>query len=599
MARIAVLDRDRCKPKRCSQECLRFCPGVKVGEKTIELDTSTGRPRVSEELCTGCGICVKKCPFKALWVVNLPEELSEECSFAYGANSFRLYRLPAPKEASVLGLIGQNSVGKTTALKILAGRVKPNLGRYANPPDWSEVIEHFRGSELQAYLTKLSRGEVKVAYKPQYVDVIPRYVKGEVEALLRRVDERGELKEVVEALDLKEALSKEVGQLGGGELQRTAIAATLLREVDVYLLDEPSSYLDVEQRMKMAKAVREVARRGKTVVVVEHDLAVLDYLSDYVCLLYGKPGVYGVVSHPYSVRVGINVYLDGYLPDENLRLRREPVRFKVRPEPLERALGPTLVEWGPTSKEVGGFKLEVEAGSLHEGEVVCALGPNGIGKTTFVKLLASSIQLAEGLSVQAGRELRVSHKPQYLTELEFEGQVREVLRREVGSTLDSSWFQVEVAEPLGVVELMERDVDELSGGELQRVAIASRLGVEAELYLLDEPSAYLDVEQRLAMVKAVRKAVELRRAAAIVVEHDLMVADAVADRILLFSGEPGRHGRASEPMGLRRAFNSFLRELDVTFRRDPQTGRARLNKPGSYLDRAQKAAGEYYYEGEG
>jgi len=82
----------------------------------------------------------------------------------------------------------------------------------------------------------------------------------------------------------------------------------------------------------------------------------------------------------------------------------------------------------------------------------------------------------------------------------------------------------------------------------------------------------------------------------VVVEHDVMVADAIADRILLFTGEPGKYGKASEPMGLRKAFNNFLRGLDVTFRRDPHTGRARVNKPGSYLDRAQKAAGEYYYE---
>ncbi|RLF07675.1 MAG: ribosome biogenesis/translation initiation ATPase RLI, partial [Thermoprotei archaeon] len=382
MVRIAVLDKDRCKPSKCNHECLRFCPGVKIGEKTIELDPSTGRPRVSEELCTGCGICVKKCPFKALWIVNLPQELGEECSFTYGPNAFRLYRLPVPKEGSVLGLIGQNGVGKSTALRILAGELKPNLGRYAEPPSWEEVIDHYKGSELQAYLLKLSRKEVKVVHKPQYVDAIPKYVKGRVGDLLNRVDERGELKEVVEELDLREALDKEIQQLSGGELQRVAIAAALLREADVYLFDEPSSYLDIKQRMKAARAVRRAAERGEVVVVVEHDLAVLDYLSDYVCVLYGKPGVYGVVSHPYSVRVGINVYLDGYLPDENLRLRREPVRFRVRPEPLERALGPRLVEWGSMKKELNGFRLEAEAGALHEGEVVCALGPNGIGKTT-------------------------------------------------------------------------------------------------------------------------------------------------------------------------------------------------------------------------
>ncbi|MCX8204560.1 MAG: ribosome biogenesis/translation initiation ATPase RLI [Candidatus Nezhaarchaeota archaeon] len=592
---MAVLDKDLCKPSRCGQECLRFCPGVKIGEKTVELDPLNNRPVIHEGLCTGCGICVKKCPYGALWVVNLPEELGKECSFSYGVNAFRLYRLPIPRKGSILGLIGQNGVGKTTALRILAGELRPNLGRYDKPPSWREVIDHYKGSELQAYLDKLSKKEVKAVHKPQYVDLIPKYVRGEVRALLSKVDERGSFKEVVETLELEEVLDREVHKLSGGELQRVAIAACLLRDADVYLIDEPSSYLDVRQRIKAARAIRRLTEADKIIVVVEHDLAVLDYLSDYVCILYGKPGVYGVVSHPYSVRLGINLYLDGYLPDENLRLRKEPVRFRARPEPFEKPRGPLLIKWSSMSKSLGGFQLRVKEGEVHEGEVLCALGPNGIGKTTFVKLLAGLIEPDEGCSLRGKGNLRISYKPQYLTDLGYEGKVEEVLEEKVGSTLHSSWFQVEVAEPLGIHELMEKDVSELSGGELQRVAIAACLGMEAELYLVDEASAYLDVEQRLAMAKAVRKSVEIKKAAAIVVEHDVMIADAIADRVLLFSGEPTKLGEALEPMGLRKAFNLFLKKLDVTFRRDPQTGRARVNKPGSYLDRAQKAMGEYYY----
>ncbi len=599
MARIAVLDRDRCKPSKCSQECYRFCPRVRIGDKTITFEDPSGKPRISEELCSGCGICVKKCPFKALWIVNLPEELEGECSFSYGVNAFRLYRLPVPKEGSVLGLIGQNGVGKSTALRILAGELKPNLGLSENPPSWEEVIDRFKGSELQGYLTKLSRRELKAVHKPQYVDKIPKFVKGKVGSLLEKVNERGIIDRAIEELELKEIWERDVSQLSGGELQRVAIAAAILREADIYLFDEPSSYLDVRQRMKAAKFIRSLVSEGKIVVVVEHDLAILDYLSDHICVLYGKPGVYGVISHPYSVRVGINVYLDGYLPDENMRLRTEPVRFRVKPAPMEQKFEVPLIKWGEMSKKLGTFTLKVEGGVLHKGEVACALGPNGIGKTTFVKLLAGSLEPDEGFAPTSLFGLKVSHKPQYLTELPLEGNVETALREVVGSELYSSWFQADVIRPLGVDQLMDRDVEELSGGELQRVAITACLGADSHVYLLDEPSAYLDIEQRLAMVKAVKRVVENRGAVALVVEHDVMVADSLADVIILFSGFPGLEGHAFSPMGLRKAFNSFLKDLDITFRRDPQTGRARVNKPGSYLDRTQKAIGEYYYEPQG
>jgi len=129
MVRIAVIDRDLCKPKECSLECIRFCPLVRTGTKAIEFDEASGRPVIREQLCLGCGICIKKCPFKAISIVNLPEELERYCVHRYGPNGFKLFRLPTPKEGKVLGIIGLNGVGKTTSLMILSGKLQPNLGR--------------------------------------------------------------------------------------------------------------------------------------------------------------------------------------------------------------------------------------------------------------------------------------------------------------------------------------------------------------------------------------------------------------------------------------------------------------------------------------
>ena len=550
-------------------------------------------PIIVESLCVGCGICVKKCPFEALHIVNLPDELEKECTHRFGLNTFKLFRLPVPSQGIVLGLIGQNGIGKTTALKILSGEIKLNLGNFENPPDWPEIITHFRGSTLQEYFQKMSEGKLKVVHKPQYVDKIPKVVSGKVGELLEKVDERGKFKEEIKQLELESILDRTLNVLSGGELQRVAIAATICREADVYLFDEPSSYLDVKQRLEAAKAIRKLVEDEKIVIVAEHDLAVLDYLSDQICIFYGTPGVYGIVSHVHGVREGINIYLQGYIADENIRFRREPIIFHVKPPTISWESGEKLLEWNQMKKSYDGFTLEVEQGEVWRGEVIGILGANGIGKTTFVELLAGIEEPDEGEAVKE-EEITVSYKPQYIS-AEYEGTVEELLRGIAKKEFTSSWYKTEIIQPLTLKPLMERNLSELSGGELQRVAIAACLSREAQLYLLDEPSAYLDVEERLAMARTIRRIVENRNAAAFVVEHDIVAQDFIADRLMVFTGKPGIRGLARKPTDLRDGMNMFLKEMQVTFRRDPTTKRPRVNKEGSKLDRHQKAIGEYYY----
>jgi ATP-binding cassette subfamily E protein 1 len=586
MPRIAVVDRDRCHPKKCALECQRYCPGVRTGDETIVLEERTLRPIISEELCSGCGICVHKCPFKAISIINLPKELEGKCVHRYGPNGFALYGLPIPRAGSVTGMVGQNGIGKTTALEILAGKLKPNLGR-SRPASARELNEFFRGSELQAYFAKI--GETKVVYKPQAVDKLPIAVRGKVEKLLEKVDERGVAKKLVEELQLGEVLDREIGHLSGGELQSVAIAAAAAREADVYYFDEPSSHLDVCQRLNAARVIRSLAHQKKAVLVVEHDLATLDYMCDYVHVTYGAPGAYGVISGSRGVRVGINAYLEGYLREENLRFRKEQILFEARPPIKSRAAGKTFLSYCHLTKRFRGFELEVQAGEVHRGEVIGVVGPNGIGKTTFVRMLAGEVKPTSG---EVDLRLSISHKPQY-PRAEFEGTVESWLRSTLGE-LDRA-LDVEVLQPLEVKPLMEKELAALSGGELQRVAIAACLGRKADLYLLDEPSAYLDVEQRLSMAKVIRRTMEKREAAAFVVDHDVLAIDYISDRLLVFSGEPGKRGRTHGPLEMREGMNLFLREVGVTFRRDPQTGRARANKPESSLDREQKEKGEYFY----
>lgn len=591
MGRLAVLDRERCKPKDCGLPCVKYCPEVRNRVEAIKLDESGKAVEVSENLCIGCGICVKKCPFKALSVVNLPQELDAECSHRYGVNAFKLFRLPTPMDGAVTGLIGRNGVGKSTALKILSGEIKPNLGRFTDPPEWEEVIRAYRGSTLQNYFTALSEGRLKVVSKPQHIDLIPRYVSEEVSELLSRIDERGALTWVKRALSLDEVWNRSTNVLSGGELQRVAVAAALCRSADVYIFDEPSSHLDVHQRLMVARAIRTLVKEGKTVLLAEHDLALLDYLSDHICVFYGKPGVYGVASRPHGVRVGVNIYLDGFLPDENMRFRSEPIRFHVKPPRDEGKVGRAL-EWGAMRKSYGGFTLKVKPGRVQGGEVVGVLGPNGIGKTTLVKMLAGLEEPDEGYVPTEG--LKISYKPQYISK-QHQGTVESVLRKAAGPRYEEEGVRSRVLSSLNLIDFLDRDVESLSGGELQRVAIAACLFRDADVYFLDEPSAYLDVEERLGMTRLVRDVVEEREAFAFVVEHDLIAQDFVADKLMVFTGRPGVEGCANPPADLRSGMNVFLAEMDVTFRRDLSSGRPRVNKPDSRMDRLQKEVGEYYY----
>ncbi len=600
MVRIAVVDRDYCKPSKCNHECIRFCPINRTSKvkKAIMLAEDGKHVVIDEEVCVGCGICVKKCPFNALFIVNLPDELEKMVVHRYGENMFKLYNLPIPKLGNILGVIGRNGSGKTTSIKILSGLLKPNLGRYDNPPEWDEVIRLFRGTELQNYLKKIAYGELKSVVKIQYIGYVRKALKGRVKDLLQKADERGLYRDVVDKLNLQKILGRKISELSGGELQKFLTAAVIVKEADAYFFDEPCSYLDVRERIRVAEAIRElIDYRKKYVIIVEHDLMILDYISDYVSIIYGEPGVYGIVSKPYGVRAGINHYLDGYLPSENVRIRPEPIKFYVR---ITDKITPTeeypILKWTKIIKtyKSSGFKLVVEEGEAYPGMVVGIVGPNGIGKTTFLNILNNKIKADEGevlISVE-----KISVKPQEVTpEMFSEETVAANLRQASPDTINpTTWIYAELIRKLGLNKMFERYVNELSGGELQKLAVAIALAREADLYLLDEPSAYLDVEERITIARIIRRIIEEKRKTAFVVEHDLMLQNYISDKIMVFTGKPGVEGYASKLLDNREGFNKLLAELNITVRKDPHSGRPRVNKPGSYLDRIQKSSGKYY-----
>jgi ATP-binding cassette subfamily E protein 1 len=604
---IAVVDLDRCQPDRCNYECANYCPPNRTGKDCIvtrgerydEDEPYDGGPDqiwISEEICLGesCGICVEKCPFDAIEIINLPSELDDEPIHRYGENAFGLYGLPVPEPGGVTGVLGPNGIGKSTAVRMLAGEMVPNRGDHQTEPTWEAVLERVRGTELQTYVERIADGELSVARKPQYVDQIPDQFDGKTRELLATTDERGVLDETIDRLGIRPVMDQHIDSISGGELQRVALAATLARDAEFYFFDEITPYLDIGQRMTAARLVRELAAdEDRAVMVVEHDLAILDLLADTLHVTYGEPGAYGVVTDPKSVRNGINEYLSGYLDNENMRIRQEAIEFEEH-APRQSTSGRSLLEYPALSKSYGEgeFSLDVEPGTIYESEVLGVVGPNGIGKSTLAKLFAGQLSPDEG-TIET--ELEVAYKPQYI---EIDQPMRvDAFLSSVTEEFGTSYWDTEVARPLQLNRLMEQQLTDLSGGERQRVAIAATISEDADLYLLDEPSAHLDVEQRVRATTAIRRYAEHNDATVMVIDHDIYMIDLLSDRLLVFDGEPADHGHAGQPMGMRAGMNDFLADLDITFRRDERTGRPRINKPGSQLDSQQKREGEYYYTG--
>eukprot|EP00899_Mesostigma_viride_P010126 jgi/Mesvir1/19114/Mv12857-RA.1 len=595
LTRIAIVSSDRCKPKKCRQECKKSCPVVKIGKLCIEVSPASKVAWLSEELCIGCGICVKKCPFEAIQIINLPKDLAKDTTHRYGPNTFKLHRLPVPRPGQVLGLVGTNGIGKSTALKVLAGKLKPNLGRFDNPPDWQEILTYFRGSELQNYFTRILEDDLKAIIKPQYVDHIPKAVSGNVQQVIDQKNERDEKQRLLDVLDLNAVLDRNVADLSGGELQRFAIAVVAAQKGDIYMFDEPSSYLDVKQRLNAARVIRSLLAPDRYVIVVEHDLSVLDYLSDFICCLYGKPGAYGVVTLPFSVREGINIFLAGFVPTENLRFRDESLTFKVAETTMDREEAKSFAQYvyPDMKKTQGGFSMTVEGGEFTDSQIVVMLGENGTGKTTFIRMLAGLLKPDDDERTEIP-EFNVSYKPQKISP-KFTGTVRQLLHKKIRDSYMHPQFMSDVMKPMQIDPLMDQEVTNLSGGELQRVALTLALGTPADIYLIDEPSAYLDSEQRIVASKVIKRFILHAKKTAFVVEHDFIMATYLADRVIVYEGTPSISCVARAPQSLLTGMNLFLHNMDITFRRDPTNYRPRINKAESTKDREQKLAGTYYY----
>jgi len=589
--RVAVLDQDLCQPKKCGLECIKYCPVNKSGADCIVLNEEINKAQIDEDICNGCGICVKVCPFDAITIVNLATELATDKIHQYGQNSFRLYKLPTPKKGEVVGLLGRNGMGKSTVINILSGNLKPNLGKYEVPPEWDEVLEYYSGTELKSHFEKIKNGQINASIKPQQVYNVAEMFDGTGKDLLEKYDDRGASNQLIKALSLENSVEQNVKELSGGELQRLAVAVASAKDADFYFFDEPSSYNDIYQRTSVARVIQDLAKIGKSVMVVEHDLMLLDYVSDLIEVLYGVSSAYGIVSNVLSTKVGINVFLDGYLPNENVRFRDKKFTFDVSSTAGQFTEGETMIRYPVLEKKYPNFSVTVEPGQIRKGEVLGIMGANALGKTTMMKMIAGAEKPDSG---SLYKKIKISYKPQYLLN-DIDVDVVSLLKKANEGLIEGSQEEEQIIDPLKIKKLYNKSIKNLSGGELQKVSIAACLLQKVDLYALDEPSAFLDVEDRIAVAKFLQQFTRSFGKSAMVIDHDLQLLDLISDSIVIFQGTSGINGHASSPMPKVDAMNEFLKSLNITFRRDEKSKRPRVNKENSRLDKTQKASSNFYY----
>ena len=590
--RVAVLDKELCQPKKCGLECIKYCPVNKSGADCIILNEETKKAQIDEDICNGCGICVKVCPFDAITIVNLASELSSDKIHQYGINSFRLYKLPTPKKGEVVGLLGRNGMGKSTVVNILSGNLQPNLGNYSEPPQWDDVLKFYKGTELKSHFEEIKNGNIRASIKPQQVHNVVNAFDGTGKELLEKYDERGVSGELIKKLGLINSVEQNLNELSGGELQRLAVAVSASKEADFYFFDEPSSYNDVFQRTGVARVIHSLAELGKSVMVVEHDLTLLDYLSDYIEVLYGVPTAYGIVSNVLSTKVGINAFLDGYLASENVRFRDKKFTFDASTATDEIQQGDIIVSYPKLEKKYPSFSVSIDPGEVRKGDLLGIMGANALGKTTMMKMIAG-VEKPDSGSID--KKIKISYKPQYLTN-DVDIEVVTMLENANGGSIDGTTEEEQIIEPLRIKKLYNKSMKYLSGGELQKVAVATCLLKKVDLYALDEPSAFLDVEDRIAVGKFLQKFCRSFGKSAIVIDHDLQLMDLVSDSMVIFEGVSSVEGHATSPLPKIDAMNRFLKSLEITFRRDEKSRRPRVNKDGSRLDKDQKDNQNYYYK---
>lgn len=617
MTRIAIVDQNKCKPEKCSKECIKACPPQKNGIQVIDIE-DIGKnqnenlndkkkiAKIAETLCIGCNQCVSRCPFNAIKIVNIPDENTTAITHRYGRNGFKLFGIPILKQGIISGIIGSNGIGKTTLMDILGNKTRPNFEQFDKNTTNKELITKFRGTVMQDYFNNLLNNKLKFSIKNQKIKnkIVNMSVREYIQSKsidINDINNNEFIKETWNLMEIDKIINLNMNGISGGQLQRLECWITAITEASVYIFDEPTNFLDIKQRLNMSKLLRKLCEKNPKsyILIVEHDLSILDWLSDEIYILFGKPSAYGIISKPLTTLEGINMYLSGYITTQNIRFRDEEYNFKTQilVENIDNNLTNinNIIKYDSTNINYDNFSLHIPAGEIDiTGSINVIVGENGTGKTTFIK----NISKITGLHVSIKSQLCDINK--YVNNNKTWPTVNELLNSKIHINYNDSTFRNIVVNPLEINLIQNRKINELSGGELQRLLIVLCLGSSSELYLLDEPSANLDIEKRLNIVKIIKSFVSYYKKTVFIIEHDITMCVSLGQEInsnmyLVKRNDNSNNCEISNKMSFTQGINEFLKLLGITMRTSVHSNyRPRINKLNSQLDEHQKLTNMYY-----
>ena len=638
MTRIAIINESKCKPEKCNKECIKSCPPQQNGKIVIEIEdiginiplsndykTLTDKKkiaRIAENLCIGCNRCVQVCPFNAITIINIPEEKKEDIIHRYNKNGFKLYRLPIMKKNKIIGIIGENGIGKTTLIEIICNKIRPNFGNFDEILSDKDIINRFKGKVTFDYFKYLYSNKLTFSIKTQKIKsnsnqniTTALFIRNELSIDLNI--NQTEFLEIIkdeyyEIFGIEKMLDIPVNKLSGCENQRLQFWITYKRNVDVYIFDEPTNFLDIKQRLLVGRMIKSLTDINKYVIVIEHDLSILDYVVDELYIVYGKPSVYGIISNPITPQEGINMYLSGFISTQNIRFREEEFNLKSsnmidESKFLENQNNYNMIPYEEHQIQYSTENLEYTLNIPNDqfslnNSIYVIMGENGTGKTTFLNYIANS----SGINVSYKEQLLNIQK--YRLSSGFYPTVRELLLNQIPKFYHDDLFRTDIMIPLNIRDIEDNFINELSGGELQKLLIVLCLGTDSDIYLLDEPSANLDIDKRLKVIKIIKKYVSNYNKTIFIIEHDIMMCVSLSQefnsKIILVkqhldldlkeeTGKLIKSCSVSNTMNFNEGINGFLKELDITMRLS-NNNRPRINKYNSQLDKEQRNSQNYY-----
>ncbi|KAJ3425958.1 atp-binding cassette sub-family e member [Anaeramoeba flamelloides] len=293
-----------------------------MGKKCIVKNEETGSIEIDLDVCVGCMICVKRCKPKALSFLNV-ESIFTKKIFEYATDNYWLSSIPFPQPGKILGIMGGDFLGKSTILKLLSGKLIPTKDQ----KNWEKYLISNRKTGIVEYLNKIYNDEMKIRFKVQRLENYIRNFKGKIHKQFEKSGVINMKEEILTKLSITNLGSRDFTQTSANELQRIAIGLTVINECNIYIIDQPTDFLDIEARYRIAKIIRSLSKGDNYIIVVDHDLSFLDYVSDICSFVYGVPSKHGYSSQVQPVREGINDYLQGYDNHLQYQFRSTALKF--------------------------------------------------------------------------------------------------------------------------------------------------------------------------------------------------------------------------------------------------------------------------------